>query len=167
MLAARRLVEAGTTFVAVNWEVDVEKIGGHWDMHHNNFRMLKFNLPILDQICTALFEDLAQRGLLDSTLVVVTGEMGRSPKINDNAGRNHWPQYGFCLLIGGGVKNGLVYGVTDRYGGYPIDRPVSPGDLVATIYQLLGIDPETTVPDLQNRPVQISHGGKPLAEVIA
>lgn len=166
MLMARRLVEAGTAFVAVNWEVDVEKIGGHWDMHRNNFGMLKFNLPILDQICAALIGDLADRDLLASTLVVVTGEMGRSPRINRNAGRDHWPQCGFCLLIGAGVKQGLVYGTSDSQGGYPIDRPVSPNDLVATIYQLLGINPETTVPDLQGRPIHISHGGRPLDELI-
>jgi len=105
--------------------------------------------------------------LLESTLVVVTGEMGRSPRINREAGRDHWPQCGFCLLVGGGVKQGLVYGTSDKQGSYPVDRPVSPGDLVATIYQLLGIDPETIVPDHQGRPVHISHGGKPLGELIA
>ncbi len=166
MLMARRLVEAGTTFVTVNWEVAVEKLGGHWDMHQNNFGMLKFNLPLLDQICTALIEDLAERDLLESTMVIVTGEMGRSPRVNREAGRDHWPQCGFCLLIGAGISQGMVYGTSDKQGGYPIDRPVSPGDLVATIYQLLGIDPETTVPDLQGRPIHISHGGKPITEVI-
>ena len=167
MLTARRLVEAGTTFVAVNWEVAVETHGGHWDTHSKNFEMLKFHLPVLDQICTALVADLDERGLLDSTLFVVTGEMGRTPKVTKSAGRNHWPQCGFCLLLGGGTKKGMVCGASDKHGGYPIDRPVSPGDLVATIYYLLGIDPNLTVPDLQNRPIHISHGGEPVHEVIA
>ena len=167
LLTARRLVEAGTTFVAMTWECAVETHGGHWDTHRNNFGMLRFHLPLLDQVCSALIEDLAQRGLLDSTLVVVTGEMGRSPKISRYAGRDHWPSCGFCLLAGGGVKSGMVFGTSDRHGGSPIDGPVSPGDLVATIYQLLGIDPEMTIDDLSGRPIPISHGGKPIWDVIA
>ena len=166
MLAARRLVEAGTTFVAITWECAVETHGGHWDMHQNNFGMLRFQLPLLDQVCAALIEDLAQRDLLDSTLVVVTGEMGRTPKVNGKAGRDHWPSCCFCLLAGGGVKSGMVFGASDKHGGYPIDRPVSPGDLVATIYQLLGVDPEMEIHDLSGRPVGISHGGKPIWDVI-
>ena len=167
MLTARRLVEAGTTFVAVNWEVAVETHGGHWDTHSKNFEMLRFHLPMLDQICTALVHDLDERGLLDSTLFIVTGEMGRTPKVTTNAGRNHWPQCGFCLLAGGGTQNGMVYGETDKHAGYPVERPVSPGDLVATIYSLLGIDPQMTVPDLQSRPIHISHGGEPIHGILA
>jgi hypothetical protein len=167
LLIARRLVEAGTTFVAVNWECATETHGGHWDMHENNFGMLRFNLPVLDQIYTALVQDLDDRGLLDSTLVVVMGEMGRTPKVNPKAGRDHWPQCGFCLLTGGGTKAGMVYGSTDRQAAYPKDHPVSAGDLVATIYELLGVDPGATVPDHTGRPIPIAHGGEPIRAVIA
>jgi uncharacterized protein (DUF1501 family) len=114
-----------------------------------------------------LIEDLDARGLLDSTLVVVMGEMGRTPRINARAGRDHWPQCGFSLLTGGGVKAGLVYGTSDKQGAYPLDRPVSMGDLAATIYQLLGVDPNATVPDFTGRPVPIAHGGAPVWEVLA
>jgi uncharacterized protein (DUF1501 family) len=136
-------------------------------MHENNFGMLKdHNLPILDQAVPALLEDLDSRGLFDSTLVVVMGEMGRSPRVNSKAGRDHWPQCGFSLLFGGGLKPGLVYGASDKIAAYPKDHPVSPGDLVATIYHLLGIDPHLTVPDLSGRPVPIAHGGEPIRDII-
>ena len=102
-----------------------------------------------------------------AALVVVMGEMGRSPRVNRNAGRDHWPQCGFSLLTGGGVKQGMVFGSTDKEAAYPATDPVSPGDVVATIYHLLGIDPHMTVPDLQNRPVAIAHGGNPIRDVIA
>jgi hypothetical protein len=164
VLLARRLVEAGVTFVTVHTET---KGPGHWDTHENNFNMLQhLLLPFLDRALTSLLEDLSERGLLKSTLVVVTGDMGRSPRINAKAGRDHWPQCGFCLLAGGGVKEGLVYGTSDRTGSYPAEHPVSPGDLVATIYQQLGIDPETTVPDQFGRPMPITHGGRPIGAVL-
>lgn len=163
-LIARRLVEAGSTFVSVNWESNG---GGHWDFHENNFGMLRAHLPILDQMVTALVTDLDSRGMLDETLVVVMGEMGRSPTINGKAGRDHWPQCGFVLLFGGGVKRGYVHGSTDKFAAYPTDRPVSAGDLAATMYHLIGVDPETTVPDLADRPIFISHGGRPVHEIMA
>jgi hypothetical protein len=164
-LLARRLVEAGVTFVTVHTET---KGPGHWDTHENNFNMLQhLLLPFLDRALTALLEDLSERGLLKTTLVVVTGDMGRMPRINPKAGRDHWPQCGFCLLAGGGVKEGVVYGMSDKIGAYPSDCPVSPGDLVATIYQQLGIDPETTVPDQLGRPTMITHGGKPIRAILA
>jgi arylsulfatase A-like enzyme len=125
------------------------------------------NLPILDMAYPALVQDLDERGLLDSTLVVVMGEMGRSPRINAKAGRDHWPQCGFSLLTGGGVRSGMVFGATDKHAAYPSRDPVSPGDVVATIYHLLGIDPQLTIPDLGGRPVAIAHGGEPIAGVIA
>ena len=99
--------------------------------------------------------------------MVVTGDMGRAPRVNGKAGRDHWPQCGFSLLAGGGVKEGMVWGSSDRQGAYPIEHPVSPGDLVATIYQQLGIDPETTVPDQIGRPQSITHGGRPLRAILA
>ena len=93
-------------------------------------------------------------------------EMGRSPEIKSNAGGDHWPQCGFSVVAGGGVRQGAVFGQTDKQAGYPIDHPVSPGDVVATIYQLLGIDPHMTVPDLDGRPVPVAHGGEPIWDVI-
>lgn len=165
VLLARRLVEGGVTFVAVHTEA---KGAGHWDTHVNNFNMLRhFLLPFLDRSLTALFDDLWQRGLWESTLVVVTGDMGRTPRVNRNAGRDHWPQCGFCLLAGGGVKHGYVHGQTDKSAAFPIEHPVSPGDLVATVYQQLGVDPEATVPDHVGRPIGISHGGRPVSGVLA
>jgi hypothetical protein len=167
LLTARRLVEAGVTFVSVHAEIFGAN-GHSYDMHENNFGMLKDeNLPILDMAYPALVQDLEERGLLDSTLVVVMGEMGRSPKVNSKAGRDHWPQCGFSLLTGGGVKSGMVYGATDKHAAYPTRDPVSPGDVVATIYHLLGIDPHMTVPDLGGRPIAIAHGGEPIWGVIA
>ncbi len=127
----------------------------------------EFNLPQFDQIFSALVGDLDERGLLDSTLVVAMGDMGRSPRINRKAGRDHWPQCGFCLLAGGGTKAGFVLGATDRTASSVVERPVSPGDIVATIYQLLGVDPTTMVHDLTGRPFSISHGGAPIREVLA
>jgi len=136
-------------------------------MHENNFGMCRALLPTLDQIVSALILDLEERGLLSSTLVVVMGEMGRTPRVNGKAGRDHWPQCGFVLLAGGGVKRGVVFGKTDDQGAYPADRPVSAGDLVATIYQLLGINPALTIDDLSGRPIGIAHGGEPVWDVIA
>jgi hypothetical protein len=165
VLLARRLVEAGVTFVTVHTEA---KPNGHWDTHENNFNMLKHLLvPFLDRSVSALVDDLADRGLLEDTLVVVTGDMGRTPKVNGKAGRDHWPQCGFCLFAGGGTKPGVVYGTTDKIAAYPADHPVSAGDLVATAYHLVGVDPEGMVPDHTNRPQHISHGGKPVAGILA
>ncbi|MDP7275212.1 MAG: DUF1501 domain-containing protein [Planctomycetaceae bacterium] len=164
-LVARRLVEAGSTFISVNWEE--ADSGNHWDLHSNNFNMCRHHLPILDQMFTALVDDLEQRGLLETTLVVLMGEMGRTPRINKNSGRDHWPQCGFVLLAGGGTKRGLVLGRTDRQAAYPVERPVSAGDMASTIYQLLGVDPTQVVHDLSGRPVHISHGGQPVWEAIA
>src|SRR5262249_34144396 len=113
-----------------------------------------------------LVQDLEDRGLLDSTLVVVMGEMGRSPKVNRKAGRDHWPQCGFSLLTGGGIKPGTVYGASDKIAAYPKDNPVSPGDVVATIYHLLGIDAHMTVQDRTGRPIPIAHGGEPIWGII-
>jgi hypothetical protein len=167
LLAARRLVEAGVPFVSVHAEI-FGATGHSYDMHENNFGMLRdHNLPILDRAYPALVQDLEERGLLDSTLVVVMGEMGRSPKVNRAAGRDHWPQCGFSLLTGGGVRPGTVFGSTDKHAAYPKDNPVSPGDVVATIYHLLGIDPNLTVLDRTGRPLPVAHGGQPIGGVIA
>jgi hypothetical protein len=171
LLTARKLVEAGVKFVAVSTESQYEGgVGaGWWDTHSHNFALLRnFNLPVLDQMYSALVDDLQERGLLDSTLVVVMGEMGRTPKVNSNAGgRDHWPQCGFILLTGGGVKRGLVYGKSDKHGAYPVENPVSSADHVATIYQLVGIDPHSLVHDLAGRPRPVVPDGRVIEEVIA
>jgi len=167
LLTARRLVERGVTFVSVHQEI-FRHYGHAYDMHENNFGMLKDeNLPLLDMVLPSLLEDLDERGLLDCTLVVVMGEMGRSPRINAKAGRDHWPQCGFSLLFGGGVKQGHVHGATDKHAAYPTRDPVSPANLVATFYSLLGIDPHATVPDRAGRPIAIAHGGEPIRDVMA
>lgn len=167
MLIARRLVEVGVPFVSVHQEI-FKHYGHAYDMHSNNFGMLKnLNLPILDQVYPALIQDLDERGLLDSTLVIVMGEMGRTPRINKSAGRDHWPQCGFSLLTGGGVKEGTIYGATDKQAAWPVSDPVHPSDLVATIYHLLGIDPHLTIHDRLGRPFPIARGGEPVRGVLA
>lgn len=167
MLVARRLVEAGVPFISVHQEI-FQHYGHAYDMHENNFGMLKkVNLPILDQLYPAFIQDLDERGLLDSTLVIVMGEMGRSPKVNAKAGRDHWPQCGFSLLTGGGIREGMIYGATDKQAAYPVSDLVRPGDLVATIYHLLGIDPHLMVTDRTGRPIPIAHGGEPILGVLA
>jgi hypothetical protein len=163
-LLARRLVEAGVSYVAIHTEA---KPNGHWDTHNNNFNMLKkLLLPFLDRALSALIEDLDARGMLASTLVVVTGDMGRTPRVNKAAGRDHWPQCGFCILAGGGTRPGVV-GTSDKQAAYPVEHPVSSGDLAATMYHLMGVDPEATVPDQTGRPVPISHGGKVVRQALA
>ena len=164
-LLARRLVEAGVSFVTVHTEA--AQASGHWDTHANNFKLLKHVLlPYLDRAVPALLDDLRDRGMIDDVLVVVQGDMGRAPKVNASAGRDHWTQCGFCLLFGGGTKAGYVHGSSDRTASYPKEHPVSPGDLAATIYDLVGVDPEATVPDQTGRPVPISHGGAPVRAVM-
>eukprot|EP00913_Durusdinium_trenchii_P010929 g10258.t1 len=165
LLTARRLVEAGARFVGVTTESQLNgKVGaGQWDTHSNNFRLLKnFNLPALDRYYSGLITDLEERGLLDSTLVILMGEMGRTPKVNRNSGgRDHWTQCGFILLTGGGVKRGNIVGKSDRQAAWPIERPVTSADHVATVYQLLGINPDQTVPDHNGRPIRIALDGQP------
>ncbi|MBC8353664.1 MAG: DUF1501 domain-containing protein [Planctomycetes bacterium] len=166
MLVARRLVEARVPFISVHAENFIPH-GFTYDMHENNFGMLKdYNLPVFDKLYPAFVEDLEARGLLDSTLIVVMGEMGRSPKVNAKAGRDHWPQCGFCLLTGGGTSPGAVFGATDKHAAYPTSDAVSPSDIVATIYHLLGIDPHMTVDDPAGRPIPIAHGGEVIREVL-
>ena len=162
LLVARRLVEAGVPFVNV---FDFRQQGQNWDAHANNFFHHKhYLLPQTDQSLSALIEDLDQRGLLDSTLVVAMGEFGRTPRINANAGRDHWPDCYSVLLAGGGVKGGTVYGSSDRLGMYPETNPVSPADLTATIFSRFGIDPMTEIHDATGRPHRISDG-RPIREL--
>lgn len=164
VLLARRLVEAGVTFVTVHTEA---KPNGHWDTHENNFKMLQHVLlPFLDRAVAALLDDLTERGLLQQTLIVVTGDMGRNPKVNAKAGRDHWPQCGFALFAGGGTRPGIVHGTSDKIAAYPSDHPVSAGDLAATVYHLVGVNPEAMVPDHTRRPTHVSHGGQPVRGIL-
>jgi uncharacterized protein (DUF1501 family) len=135
----------------------------NWDSHSSNFlRHRDHLLPPTDEGFSALIEDLDQRGLLESTLVVALGEFGRTPKINVSAGRDHWPDCFTALLAGGGVRGGQTYGTSDKIGAYPDLDPVTPGDLAATIFSRFGFDPHTMVHDLSNRPFKIAEG-QPLA----
>jgi hypothetical protein len=173
-LLARRLVEAGVKFVTVYFSSNIggqSTTSGGWDTHgFNNTRMYpiieKYHLPLTDKTLPTFLEDLDSRGLLDTTLVVWMGEFGRTPKINENVSRDHWPQCYTTLLAGGGVKRGFVYGASDKNGMYPAENPVRPDDLAATMFYLLGIDPHTHVYAPGNRPVLISEG-KPVMGVLA
>ncbi len=156
LLIARRLVEAGVPFVNVN---DFRQQGQNWDSHTDNFGQLrKYLLPQADQSLSALIEDLDQRGLLDSTLVVALGEFGRTPTINASAGRDHWPDCYSILLAGGGIRGGSVWGSSDAIGAYPETDPVTPADLAATIYWRFGLDPRLEISDPFNRPHRLANG---------
>jgi hypothetical protein len=149
-LLARRLVEAGTTFVTINlYEKDVD----WWDDHYTIEANLRKRLPQYDAAVATLIEDLSERGLLDNTLVAAFGEFGRGPRIDKGAGRGHWPSAMSVLLAGGGIRGGQIVGSTLADGSKPQDRHLAPGDLLATIYHVLGIDHQATLPDLQNRPI--------------
>ncbi len=172
-LLARRLVESGVKFVTVYFSASIggRRVNeGGWDTHgFDNTRMYKivnkYQLPITDQTLPALLDDLEERGLLDETLVVWMGEFGRTPNINKNESRDHWPQCYTTLLAGGGVKAGYVYGKSDAPARFPEEKPVKPEDLAATIFQLLGIDPGTEIYDRDHRPLII--GGNTVDDVIA
>ena len=156
LLLARRLVEAGVPFVNV---FDFRQQGQNWDAHHQNFSQHKNHLlPVADQSLSALIEDLEMRGLLDTTLVVAMGEFGRSPAINKEGGRDHWPDCYSVLLAGGGVQGGAVFGASDRSGAYPARDPVTPADLAATIFWRFGIDPASEIHDLTGRPWRVADG---------
>jgi hypothetical protein len=153
-LLARRLVEAGVPMVTVY------SVGNRdWDTHDNNFKNLKSTLlPAMDRGVSALLADLQDRGMLDETLVVWMGDMGRTPRINKAAGRDHWSFCYSVVLAGGGIRGGQVYGSSDRAAAYPSTNPVSPAELAATIYHCLGIDPATHVIDQQGRPLVVGVG---------
>lgn len=158
LLLARRLVEAGVRFVNVNDKIRNGQLD-NWDSHQNNFTRLKDDLlPPADQSLAALIEDLDMRGLLESTLVVALAEFGRTPLVNRDAGRDHWPDCFSIVLAGGGVQGGAVYGSSDRFGAYPAVDPVTPGDLAATLYWRFGIDPATEVRDVTGRPYHLAEG---------
>ncbi|MCC7374222.1 MAG: DUF1501 domain-containing protein [Verrucomicrobiales bacterium] len=159
-LVARRLVEAGARFVTVAY--------GFWDYHGNNFGNARNDLPMLDQATSALIEDLHQRGLDKEVSVIVWGEFGRSPTINKDAGRDHWPRVSCALMAGGAMRHGQVIGATDRLGGEPAERPVTFGEVFATLYHCLGIDVnKITLPDLSGRPqFLVPDGAQPMRELV-
>lgn len=159
-LIARRLVEAGVRCVTLSYSF--------WDYHGKNFQRCRENLPDLDQAVTALVTDLHDRGMADDTSVIVWGEFGRTPRINKDGGRDHWPNVSCALMACGGMRTGQVIGSTDRIGGEAVDRPVHFQEVHATLYHNLGIDPSiATYPDLTGRPHYLVSGDfKPMAEVI-
>lgn len=154
LLLARRLVEVGVPVVQVN-------IGNaqNWDNHGNIFPTLKDRLlPPLDKGLAALLTDLEERGMLEDTFVVLIGEFGRTPKVNNKAGRDHWGPCFSALFAGGGVQGGRVIGESDPHGGYPVKKPFSPEDFGATVYSVLGIDPESEIRDRFDRPLRLNSG---------
>jgi uncharacterized protein (DUF1501 family) len=157
-LLARRLVETGVRFVTMDM--------GGWDTHANNFEELKKKLPTFDQAYATLIEDLDRRGQLDRTLVLLWGEFGRTPRINPGAGRDHWPGVFSVVMAGGGLKRGIVLGESDARAEYPKERPVSPQDVLATMYHKLGISREKTYINEADRPVEILNVGAPIPEII-
>jgi len=155
VLLARRLVEAGVRFVTVYYSAGI----GGWDTHKSNFATLKDSrLPHTDRTLSALLNDLQERGLLDETLVYWTGDFGRTPKINKDAGRDHWPKCMSILMAGGGIQGGRTVGTSDPTGAFPKDNPVRPDDITATIFHALGFDPSTEIRDQLGRPMPISAG---------
>jgi hypothetical protein len=164
VLMARRLIEAGTRVVCISWAPDANAT---WDTHGNNFVKLKNELlPQFDAALSSLLADLDARGMLERTVVVAMGEFGRSPKINGGAGRDHW---NFCyslLLAGGGIKPGAVHGSSDKIGGRPSSNPVSPADVVATIYECLGLSTDLELRDRLDKPTQLVPWGSPIRELL-
>ena len=170
-LLGRRLVERGVRFVNVSYDnfskrFEVSKAG--WDTHERNFPMLKETLlPTFDQTYSAFISDLDERGLLEETLVVTMGEMGRTPKINPAGGRDHWTYCYSVLFAGAGIRGGTIHGASDDQAAFIKDKPVHIRDICATIYYLLGIDPEMPVYDRAGRPVAVAHGGQPVREILS
>jgi hypothetical protein len=158
-LLARRLVENGVRFVTINY--------GGWDHHGDIFKGLDRKLPEFDRGYSALITDLDQRGLLDDTLVLAMGEFGRTPKVNDKAGRDHWGRAGSMLWAGAGVARGQVLGATDKNGAFVTDRPVRPADVAWTVYESLGIDPAKELMTPEGRPVSILAEGATVTELFA
>src|SRR5207245_5795604 len=169
-LLARRLVEAGVSLVTISWMYIFPggRVSNVWDNHagygihgaKTGFDLLRSPvcLPPLDQGLSALIEDLADRGLLDRTLIAAAGEFGRTPKVNKDAGRDHWGACQSALFAGGGIRGGQVYGASDKIAAYPTDNPVSPADFLATIYHALGLDPQAEIIDRENRPHRLVDG---------
>jgi uncharacterized protein (DUF1501 family) len=159
MLMARRLVEAGVRFVSLTY--------GSWDHHGNIKSGIESQLGPVDQGVAALLDDLKERGMLERTLVLLTTEFGRTPKINPQSGRDHWPRVFSIMMAGGGIKAGLVHGASDSLGGEPEENPVTVEDFAATVYKLIGIDPERRIMAPGDRPVSLVKDGKILESILA
>jgi hypothetical protein len=158
LLMARRLVEAGVRMVTLTY--------GGWDMHNSITPSMRNQMPALDQGLATLISDLDQRGLLSSTLIMVSSEFGRTPKINNTAGRDHWPKVFSVMLAGGGVKGGAVYGSSDATASEPEDEPIAPADLANTMYHLMGIVADKEIMAPGGRPIEIVDGGKLIKDLI-
>jgi len=159
LLLARRLVEAGARYVTV-------RVDGQWESHKDNFTAHRSLIPPWDECLSALIDDLSQRGLLEKTLVVIGGEFGRTPRINKDAGRDHWPSVYTTVLAGGGVKGGAILGESDALAEYPRSRPISHQDVLATVYHQLGIDYRKTFFNEAQRPVEILNYGRHIEEIL-
>ncbi|WP_435005269.1 DUF1501 domain-containing protein [Tundrisphaera lichenicola] len=157
-LLARRLVEAGVTFVTI--------AEGNWDHHASVAQNCRKQVPAFDLAVSSLVEDLHDRGLSDRVLVVVWGEFGRTPRLNGSGGRDHWPGSMSAMVSGGGLRMGQVVGATDRKGEQPTERPLRPEDLIQTVYHVLGIDPHHEFPNESGRPMAVMDRGRPIAELI-
>ena len=171
-LIGRKLVERGTQFVNVTWDGfwtrPAKLDGAIWDTHQRNFPILKDRLlPVYDHTFSGLMEDLQNRGMLEETLVVVMSDMGRTPKINKHAGRDHWTFCYSVLFAGAGIRGGTLYGASDEQAAYVKDKPVSPADICATIYAILGIDPNLRIPDSAGQPIRIALDGQVIEEILA
>jgi uncharacterized protein (DUF1501 family) len=169
VLQARRLVEAGVPLVTVFWPNDgITNVSVYWDTHNRNFIDLRERLcPVTDLAFSALLDDLAERGMLDDTLVVWTGEMGRTPRVGQSVvggagagadGRDHWGKVFTSVLAGGGIRGGVIHGSSDRFAAEPANNPTPPADLAATIYHCLGVDPRLEIHDRLGRPVTLCDG---------
>jgi uncharacterized protein (DUF1501 family) len=169
VLQARRLVDAGVPLVTVFWPNDgITNVSVYWDTHNRNFRDLKERLcPVTDLAFSALLDDLQARGMLDETLILWTGEMGRTPRVGQSVvggagagqdGRDHWAHCFTSVLAGGGIQGGVVHGSSDRHAAYPANLPTKPADLAATVYHCLGVDPQTTIADRLKRPQTLCEG---------
>ena len=170
VLLARRLVEAGVRLVQVNWPREANDMATGfpvWDTHKNNSARLRDVLcPQFDHSFSSLVTDLSERGLLDETLVIAMGEFGRTPKINGAGGRDHWGHCFSLAMAGAGIEGGQVIGSSDKNGGYPVSRPLRPQDLAATIFHLMGIDPNGDFLDPFGRPRPLTNGGTPIRELV-
>lgn len=158
-LMARRLVEAGVRCTMIEHS--------NWDTHFDNFSILKTQLlPKFDAAISTLFQDLADRGMLETTLVVISGEFGRTPRINKDAGRDHWGKCFTVLIGGGGIQGGRVVGTSDAWAQEPADKPYGPEDLAATMYQCLGLNPKDELITPEGRPVAVANGGRVISELV-
>jgi hypothetical protein len=177
VLQARRLVEAGVPLITVFWQIDgITNVSVYWDTHNRNFIDLKERLcPAADQAFAALLEYLEQRGMLEETLVIWTGEMGRTPRVGQSVvggagagrdGRDHWASVFTTVLAGGGIRGGIVHGASDRVAAYPASQPTAPADLAATIYHCLGVDPHLQLMDVVGRPQMLCEGN-PIQALLA